>query len=175
MELTDGRLVLRPPDEGDVEAVCRACQDPEIPRWIPLIPQPYTEESARDFIAWSREGRERGNHSFVIVEAGGGELLGAIGMSVNAQNRLGHIGYWVAAPARRRGVASSALRLLAGWALEQELGRVELITDPDNIASQRVAEKVGFRREGVMRAHTLHRDGRRRDAVLFSLLPGELA
>ena len=174
MELTDGRLVLRVPDDGDAEAVRIACQDPEIPRWIPVIPQPYTDESARDFITWSRETTERGSYSFVIVDAGSAELLGAIGMGVNGLMKVGHIGYWVAAPARRRGIASSALRLLAGWALEQDFGRVELITDPDNVASQRVAEKVGFRREGVMRSHTLHRDGRRRDAVLFSLLPGEL-
>ncbi len=174
MELTDGTLVLRAPEEGDAEAVRDACQDPEIPRWIPVIPQPYTDQSARDFINWSRETLERGSYSFVIVDAGTGELLGAIGMGVNGLMKIGHIGYWVAAPARRRGIASRALRLLAGWALEQDFGRVELITDPDNIASQRVAEKVGFGREGVMRAHTLHRDGRRRDAVLFSLLPGEL-
>ena len=174
MELTDGSLVLRLPDERDVEAVRVACQDPEIPRWIPVIPQPYNEQSARDFITWSSEGLERGNYSFVIIDADSGELLGAIGMGVNARMKMGHIGYWVAAPARRRGIASGALRLLAGWALEQDFGRVELITDPDNVASQRVAEKVGFRREGVMRSHTLHQDGRRRDAVLFSLLPGEL-
>ena len=174
MELTDGRLVLRVPDDGDAEAVRIACQDPEIPRWIPVIPQPYTDESARDFITWSRETIERGSYSFVIVDAASAELLGAIGMGVNGLMKVGHIGYWVAAPARRRGIASSALRLLAGWALEQDFGRVELITDPDNVASQRVAEKVGFRREGVMRSHTLHRDGRRRDAVLFSVLPGEL-
>jgi RimJ/RimL family protein N-acetyltransferase len=174
MELTDGTLVLRLPDDDDAEAVRIACQDPEIPRWIPVIPQPYTDESAREFIAWSRETAERGSYSFVIVDAGTAELLGAIGMGVNARMKMGHIGYWVAAPARRRGVASGALRLLAGWALEQDFGRVELITDPENVASQRVAEKVGFRREGVMRSHTLHQDGRRRDAVLFSLLPGEL-
>ena len=62
-----------------------------------------------------------------------------------------------------------------GTALE-ELGlqRIDLITDPDNVASQRVAEKVGFQREGVMRAHLRHPDGRIRDSVMFSLLPGEL-
>jgi len=174
MELTDGALLLRLPEERDVEAIRDACQDPEIPRWIPVIPQPYTEQSARDFVTWSHERLEHGNYSFVIVAAETGELLGAIGMGVNAQMQIGHIGYWIAAPARRRGIASGALGLLAGWALEQGFGRVELITDPDNIASQRVAEKVDFRREGVMRAHTLHRDRRRRDAVLFSLLPGEL-
>jgi RimJ/RimL family protein N-acetyltransferase len=68
-----------------------------------------------------------------------------------------------------------ALRLIVRWGLKDlELARLALITDPDNIASQRVAEKVGFRREGVLRSHLLHPDGRLRDSVMFSLLPGEL-
>lgn len=175
MELTDGTLLLRAPTEDDVPAIWAACQDPEIPRWIPVIPQPYTQESARDFVEWSRDRFDAGDYSFVIVAAGSGTLLGAIGMYVSEQRATGHIGYWVAAAARRRGVASGALRLLSRWALtERALGRVELVTDPDNIASQGVAEKVGYRREGVLRAHMLHRDGRRRDSVMFSLLPGEL-
>jgi RimJ/RimL family protein N-acetyltransferase len=175
MELTDGLIVLRRPTVGDVPAVHVACQDPEIPRWIPVIPQPYTEESARDFVTWSDDSWERGSYSFVIVDSRSGDLLGAIGMGVNQASKIGHIGYWVAAPARRRGVASGALRLLAGWALENDFGRVELVTDPDNGASQGVAQTVGFRREALLRSHILHRDGRRRDSVLFSLLPGELA
>ena len=98
-----------------------------------------------------------------------------IGLGVNSMNYRGRIGYWVAAPARGRGVCTRALRLLSGWALDElELQRVDLITNPDNLASQRVAEKVGFRREGVLRAHLRHPDGRIRDSVMFSLLPGEL-
>ena len=58
--------------------------------------------------------------------------------------------------------------------LKLELQRIDLLTDPDNVASQRVAEKVGFQREGVLRAHLRHPDGRIRDSVMFSLLPGEL-
>ena len=117
-------------------------------------------------------GAER--HPFAIVDAGTAELLGSIDMGVNAM-RTGHVGYWVAAEARGRGVCTRALGALARWALE-ELGveRLELITDPDNVGSQRVAEKVGFRREDILRSHLLHRDGRRRDSVMFSLLPGEL-
>jgi RimJ/RimL family protein N-acetyltransferase len=96
-------------------------------------------------------------------------------MGVNTHDYRGRIGYWVAAGARGRGVCTRALRLLARFGLD-ELGlvRLELITDPDNVASQRVAEKVGFRREGVLRAHLRHPDGRIRDSVMFSLLPGEL-
>jgi RimJ/RimL family protein N-acetyltransferase len=89
--------------------------------------------------------------------------------------RTGHIGYWVVADARGRGICTAALRTLSRWAIEDlALGRLELVTDPANVGSQRVAEKAGFRREGVLRSHLLHRDGRRRDSVLFSLLPDEL-
>jgi RimJ/RimL family protein N-acetyltransferase len=104
-----------------------------------------------------------------------GVVVGSIGIGVNVHKYRGRIGYWVAAPARGQGVCTRALRLLARWALEElRLQRLDLITDPDNLPSQRVAEKVGFRREGVLRAHLRHPDGRIRDSVLFSLLPGEL-
>jgi RimJ/RimL family protein N-acetyltransferase len=55
------------------------------------------------------------------------------------------------------------------------LGRLQLHTDPDNVASQRVAESAGFTREGVLRAYNARRDGTRADAVVYSLLPEDLA
>jgi [ribosomal protein S5]-alanine N-acetyltransferase len=101
-------------------------------------------------------------------------VVGSIGMGVN-RNRTGHIGYWCAPAARGRGVVTRALRLLSRYAFDElALLRLELITDPDNVGSQRVAEKAGYRREGVLRSHLDHPDGRRRDSVMFSLLPGEL-
>ena len=85
------------------------------------------------------------------------------------------MGYGGAREARGRGYTTRALRMVSRYAIEElRFGRLELITDPDNHASQRVAENVGFRREGVLRSHLLHPDGRRRDSVMFSLLPGEL-
>jgi RimJ/RimL family protein N-acetyltransferase len=81
----------------------------------------------------------------------------------------------MAATARGRGVCTRALRLLSRHALDDlGLQRLQLVADPDNVASQRVAEKAGFRREGVLRAHLRHPDGRIRDSVMFSLLPGDL-
>jgi RimJ/RimL family protein N-acetyltransferase len=177
VELRDGDLVVRPWAEDDVPALVEACNDPEIPRWIPVIPSPYTEEDARAFIgghSLSEPGYTVPEHSFAITLQG--TLAGAIGLSLNSFGYRGRIGYWVAAPARGSGVCTRALRLVSRWGLE-ELGlqRLELITDPDNVASQRCAETVGYRREGVMRAHLRHPDGRVRDSVLYSLLPGELA
>jgi len=170
MELRDGDIQLRPWTLDDVPAIVAACNDPEIQHWIPTVPTPYTEEDARAFIQGDVMGI--GTQQFAVILAG--RVVGSIGMGVN-NSHTAHIGYWCASEARGRGVTTRALRLLCKHALEDlRLQRLELITDPDNHASQRVAEKVGFQREGVLRSHLPHPDGRRRDSVMFSLLPGEL-
>src|SRR5215211_5105964 len=61
----------------------------------------------------------------------------------------------------------------AGWRASSRLARLELTCGPDNRASQGVAERCGFTREGVLRSHMPFK-GTRRDTVVFSLLPGEL-
>lgn len=170
MELRDGVLVLRPWTEDDVPALVEGCNDPEVARWIPPIPHPYTEEDARAFL---RGDVAPADYRLAITVDG--LVVGGIGMGVNSNDDCGRIGYWMAASSRRRGLCTRALRVLSRHGLEAlELQRLELFTDPDNGGSQRVAEKVGFQREGVLRAHLRHRDGRMRDSVMFSLLPGEL-
>jgi RimJ/RimL family protein N-acetyltransferase len=169
--VNDGVVTLRLWREDDVDAITAACQDPEIQHWIPMIPRPYRREHALAFVRGEVEGIGPQQYAIEVD----GAVVGSIGMHVN-RNRTGHIGYWCAVEARGRGVVTRALALLSRYGFE-ELGlqRCELITDPDNLASQRVAEKAGYRREGVLRSHLDHPDGRRRDSVMFSLLPGELA
>ena len=166
---SDGVVSLRAWRESDADAVFEACQDAAIQRWIPAIPRPYTREHALEFVTGALG---LGPHQYAIVVDG--HVAGAVGMQVNA-HRTGHVGYWCAPAERGRGVTARALYLVSRYGFEQlGLERLELITDPDNHASQRVAEKVGYRREGVLRSHVPHPDGRRRDSVMFSLLPGEL-
>ncbi len=170
MNLRDGDLELRAWTLDDVPMLVEACNDPEIQYWIPFIPRPYTEDDARAFVRGEATPGQRG---FAIVEED--RAVGSIGLSVNETLRNGHIGYWCAPHARGLGVTTRALRLLCRHGFDDlGLERLELVTDPENQASQRVAEKVGFQREGVLRSHMLHPDGRRRDSVMFSLLPGEL-
>lgn len=170
MELRDGDLLLRRPSEDDVPAIAAACQDPELPRFIPGFPSPYSESDARRWVGFVADGwRTRERLALLIVDAD--EVLGAVEVRLG---EIGSIGYWVAAGARGRGVATRALRLLSRWALtEGGVERLELTTHPDNVASQRVAEKAGFTREGVLRAHMRFADGRR-DSVIFSLLRADL-
>jgi RimJ/RimL family protein N-acetyltransferase len=174
LRLRVDELVLRPPCEADVPALVAACQDPEIVRFT-RVPSPYTEEHARQYLDGAREGLEREtHHALVVADAETDELLGTI-LLVFQGHGTGEIGYWTAAGARGRGIATRATRALAEWGLrERSLARVQLHAFPDNAASQRVAEKAGFTREGIVRSHSQIR-GMRRDLVAFSLLAEEPA
>lgn len=167
MRLEDGDIALRPFEEGDVPAIVAACQDPDIPRWT-SVPSPYTEEDARRFVAGLED-----HHAFAVVDTETDELLGSVGFWLEDHDRAG-FGYWTAKKARGRGVASRALRLLSRWVVrEQGPARLQLMVEPENAASIRVAEKAGFRREGLLRSY-LDVKGTRRDVYLYALLPEDI-
>jgi RimJ/RimL family protein N-acetyltransferase len=168
------RLVLRPFRPEDVDAVVRACQDPGHRRWLPNLPEPYTRADAEEFVTGvAARGRAEGTALDTAVEAGG-ELVGACGVRYFDERPLGPmLGYWTAPWARGRGYAAEAARGLADWAFGHGAARVHLLTDVANAVSQRVAERAGFSREGVVRSCLGYRDGSRADAVLFGRVRGE--
>ena len=166
MTLEDEVVLLRPFERGDVPAIVAACQDPEIPRWT-SVPSPYTEADA---LGWLDSDVEE---SFAVVDPASGELFGSIGARFLGDG-VAEVGYWIAKEARGRGVAPRALGLLARRLFERgEVVRVQLRADVENEASQRVAEKAGFVREGVLRS-SLELKGERRDIIMYSLLPEDL-
>ena len=145
--LSDGVVSLRGFEPRDVPAVVPACQDPEIPRWT-LVPRPYGVEDARAYLRDMDAGRTAGTRlSLAIVDASDADrLLGSIALNpVDRQLGAAHVGYWLAAPARGRGHATRALRLLADWAFDAlGLERLELRAQEANQASQAVAVRAGF-------------------------------
>jgi RimJ/RimL family protein N-acetyltransferase len=162
--LSDGGVSLRRFELADVPAVTRACQDPEIPRWTAVIPSPYTEADAVYWIGTHDASWSAGTDApFAIVEADGGELIGSIGLhEFDWPATEAQAGYWVAAWARNRGVATRALQLAVGWAFaDLGLTAVELVTKIGNSASERVAEKGGFQLVGSAEDHVVRsRPGR---------------
>ena len=166
--LTDGSVTLRAWEPHDARAVFEACQDPLIAHFIPDVPMPYTEESARQFVVRRRaDWASDDERSFAIADAATGEVLGAIARHGPWGHRA-QFGYWLAPSARGRGVATRALRLVTDWTLETAgIIRLDLYTHPDNDASGRVAERAGYVREGVRRAWDLDRDGKPYDAVFY--------
>jgi RimJ/RimL family protein N-acetyltransferase len=177
--LADEVVTLRPWRVDDAPAVASAIDgDPEIGAWLDLVPQPYGLDDAHAYIAACRRGWAEGTAAtFAVVAATDGQLLGSLGLRLaDLPAGVAEAGYWVAREARGRGVATHALRLAVRWLLgEPGIERVQLRADALNVASQRVAEKAGFTREGVLRSIRYNpRLGRRIDFVMFSLLPGEL-
>jgi RimJ/RimL family protein N-acetyltransferase len=169
--------VLRRLTDDDVPWIVEGCNDREFGRWVVDVPQPYTEGDARQFLQLGDRGWGEGTRAvFAIADAESGAGLGVIDLhlAVRGDPGVASIGYWLRAEARGRGAASRALRLVSRWAMT-ELGieRLFLTTAPDNVASQRVAERAGFRREGLLRSYLATPAGRR-DSVMFSLLPGDL-
>ncbi|MFJ8577119.1 GNAT family N-acetyltransferase [Micromonospora sp. NPDC093277] len=163
------RVRLRPFHLDDVVDTATACADPVTRRGIAGLPDPYTEESAR---RWITEGAPaawtRGGAAYAIAEPGTDRLLGGIDLSQPVPTRgQWEIGYWVAPWARRLGVATAAARALAEHAFAAGCARLELLTDEENTASQRVALAAGFRHEGVRRAADPGRGGDRKDLVAW--------
>jgi RimJ/RimL family protein N-acetyltransferase len=140
--VADVRLrCLRP---SDAPAIFAACQDPEIPRWT-RVPAPYTREHAEAFIA--RSAAEDGTLAFAAAGPDD-ELIGVLSlMDLDREPGYAELGYWLAAPARRRGLATQAVRLLTVHA-HNELGleRVEIHVHQENTASLRVPERAGYER-----------------------------
>jgi RimJ/RimL family protein N-acetyltransferase len=165
--LTGRRVRLRPWRPDDAPAVHAACQDAEVQRWTE-VPVPYLPEHAEQFTGPVAADTWAAGGALFAVEHDGA-LVGSMGV-LGVRDGVAAVGYWTAAGQRGRGLTGEALRVLTGWALEQPgVRRVELIADPANTGSCRVAESAGFRAEGVLRARYLHR-GVPTDVVLYALL-----
>ena len=175
--LTDGVIRLRPFRAEDAPAVTSACQDPEIQRWIPVMPVPYTESDARSFILMTLQSWHDGTgYEFAIADTVSDRYIGSIGLHLGPNPRRHVIGYLVAPEARGRGVAVRALRLATRWGFEQlRIERLALWTLPGNVRSQKVAEKAGFRFEGLARNWESDRGNQLIDAVMYSMTPEDLA
>jgi len=159
-------------DESDLPAIERAANDAEILKWFELHAR-----GPADYLAAKRGGWAEGTGaSFAICDATRpGSCVGQVFIERDDDGR-GSVGYWLLEDGRGKGRATRAVRLVASWALaEMRLGRLQLHTDPENVASQRVAERAGFTREGIFRAYDGRTDGTRADALVYSLLPQDLA
>lgn len=164
--------MLRPIEPTDAADVFAACQDPLIAHFVP-IPQPYTRADAEAFAGATARAWDEGTAAtFAILDRGDGRFLGVVALHVGWPRRA-YVGYWLAPWARGRGAMTRAVGLVADWSMTTfELVRLGLYTLDDNVASQRVAERAGFTREGLLRAYADHR-GAARDCVMFSRVPGD--
>jgi RimJ/RimL family protein N-acetyltransferase len=166
--LKDEGITLRPPEEQDLAAIERGIRDPDVVRSFG-----YPTLSAEELLELNRTRWDNGEAATFAICDATGECVGHVFVNLADAGR-GSIGYWILPEARGKGLASRAVRLVSRWAFRDlGLARLGLSTEPSNHHSQHIAERCGFRREGVLRSYG-EIDGRRVDYVLFSLLPSDL-
>jgi len=144
---------------------------PELARWTSWAHEGYSLEDARIWLDLSVEGWEKGTqYSFIAIDVATGEVLGDCSISqINRLNGFANLGYWVRSTATGQGLGSTLARRVARFGVEAvQLNRLEILTAIGNRASQRVAEKAGATREGVLRSRLILGE-EILDAVLFSL------
>ena len=168
-------MELRPLAATDVDDVTELISDATTLRFT-RVPEPPPDGFAQGWYERYEQGREtRSKEAFAIVGDDGAFLGLALAPTIDEEAAEAELGYIVAAHARGRGVASEALRQLTAWAFGQRgIQRAYLLIDVDNQASSTVAERAGYRLEGIKRSTYLNQ-GRRGDTQLWARLPGDPA
>ena len=173
--LASEHLRLEPLGLQHVEGLKRAAADGEL--WnirVTSVPEP---DDTRGYIERALQGFAEGHRlAFAVIDAASGDVIGSSSYHdiVPAVERL-EIGYtWYATSRQRTSVNAVSKLLLMTHAFDTlDAKLVGWRTDNFNFASQRAIERLGARRDGVLRHHALRRDGSVRDTLMYSMSVGE--
>jgi RimJ/RimL family protein N-acetyltransferase len=149
ISLVGDGVQLREWRSEDLDDLVQLLDEPDIARWTPM-PSPFDVEAGMAYLKRAHQGRINGQRIQLAVTVDGGKPLGEVLLfGVDAGLREAELGYLVGADYRRRGLASSALSLLGGFAHGTlGLSRLLLRIDPGNVPSTLVARRCGFRLTG---------------------------
>ena len=173
--LRRGGLLLEPLALSHEEGLRQAAADGELWRIrVTSVPEP---QDTRTYIEAALQGRAEGQRfAFAVIDEASGRVLGSTSYhDILPAVRRVEIGYtWYAQSVQRSHVNTTAKLLMMGHAFEQlQCHVVGWRTDNFNFASQRAIERLGARKDGVIRGHALRRDGTIRDTVMYSMRAGE--
>lgn len=165
------RLVLRPFDLTDAPLVQRLAGAKEVANATALIPHPYPDGVAEQWIAThAAEWTAHRGLSLAVTLKPTGELIGAIGLTFAEAHARAELGYWIGLPFWRHGFATEAASALTDFGFRAiGLNRVQAHHYASNPASGRVLLKVGMRREGTSPKMML-KNGRYEDVVFYGVL-----
>jgi [ribosomal protein S5]-alanine N-acetyltransferase len=175
MELTLPRLRIREWRLSDLAAAHEYASDPEVVRYLDWGPN--IETDTRAFIGETmrtRRKRPRTRYDLAAALRSTDRVIGGARLWIESpQHREGSIGYTLAQANWGQGYATEVATGLLHFGFETlGLHRIHAIVEPENVASRRVLEKVGMRREGHLRDHR-YAKGRWRDSLLYAILEGE--
>lgn len=171
--LSTARLILRPFALSDAADVQRLAGDERVAATTLNVPHPYEDGMAEAWISTHQPKFDAGTlRNFAITLGDSGALVGAIGLAIDPETQIGELGYWVGVPHWGKGYCTEAARAVVGYGFSNGLQRIHAHYMATNVASGRVMEKVGMRREGQLRQHVV-KNGVRHDMVWFGMLAAE--
>lgn len=168
------RLILRPFEISDAPEVQRLAGDHAIAEMTLLIPHPYEDGMAEDWISTHAPTFEAGEGvTFAITLRADGTLLGAISLMAIAPGHQAELGYWIGVPYWGQGYATEAARAVVDYAFTTlNLARVHAHHFAHNPASGKVLRKIGMKYEGCRRRH-VHKWGQLEDIEMYGVLKEE--
>lgn len=172
--LETNRLVLRQIEKDDASSILIYLSDKEVMKYYGLEPFKTIKEALSE-ISWYRSIRnKRTGIRWGITLKGKNEIIGSCGFfNMIPQHYRTEIGYELHRNYWRQGIASEALEAIVRYGFESmNIQRMEALIEPLNISSQRLAEKQGFLREGLLRSYEFTRD-KFDDLYMYALLKQE--
>jgi ribosomal-protein-serine acetyltransferase len=162
-----------------VGALDEAIQEtlPDLVRWLPWARPNHTRQDTRLYLRGARLARsKRRAFEFLVEDIQSGAVLGITSLHrIDWARRCAGLGYWIRRSAWGKGAATEATDAVIEYAFHDlALNRLEVHVAPENLASLRVAEKLGFQREGIAREAELI-NGQYSDHVQYSLLRSDLS
>ncbi|MFH1699776.1 MAG: GNAT family N-acetyltransferase [Candidatus Zixiibacteriota bacterium] len=168
------RIILRPFELSDAGVVQRLAGEFEIADTTILIPHPYEDGMAEEWISTHQpqfEAGEIANFAITLIESG--DLIGAIGLVINQRHNHAEMGYWIGKPYWSKGYCTEAARAILEFGFtELSLHRIHAHYMTRNIASGKIMEKLGMTREGLMRQHIKKWD-KFEDIILYGILKSD--
>jgi RimJ/RimL family protein N-acetyltransferase len=164
-------IALTPFLAGDEPNLVRYLNEPAIAANTLMIPSPYSEQDARDWIALTQKNADQyGRYTNWAIRHAEMGLIGGIGRMVQTglEGHRDEIGYWLAAPFRGQGIMPLAIAAFVQQLFKEGLIKITANVFIHNRASARALEKVGFVSEGVLKQH-YYKNGVYLDALAYAL------
>lgn len=163
------QINIRPWKEGDEDSLVKYANNKNIARNLrDFFPHPYTMSDARTWIAFNKDLLPALNMAIVLNK----EVVGGVGIVLmeDIHRKNAELGYWIAEPFWGRGFATEAVKMMVDYTFQHyDVTRIFASTFDYNIASQKVLEKTGFKKEARLRK-ALFKNGRYADEIIMALL-----
>jgi ribosomal-protein-alanine N-acetyltransferase len=168
------RFILRQLTEQDAEAVYQYFSKPEVVRYYDLDLFTAPSQAIETIARWNSRYAEGRGIRWGIAAKEDDQIIGSCGFfNWSKKDQRAEIGYELDIDHWNKGVMTEVVSTVIKFGFEQlKFNRIEAHFHPDNVASERVLSKVGFKKEGLLREYSLEK-GQYRDAVICSILRRE--